>query len=131
MPKGKKAGKKGAAAKKDEEKKLSAADVDALTDEQVLAELDALELEAEEGATPEALRAALKEALSEEDEEDEEEAEKPAAKAAKPAAKSESGEYRVHDAEGRFVRSYTPAAHGEEAGELASEFAAKIGGSVK
>lgn len=39
--------------------------------------------------------------------------------------------FEVFNSSGGFVRTYSIADHGEEAKELASEFAARIGGTVK
>lgn len=40
-------------------------------------------------------------------------------------------EFHVYDKTGTFVRSYNTADHGEGAKEIATQFAAKIGGTVK
>lgn len=40
-------------------------------------------------------------------------------------------EFHVHNSLGTFIRTYTVEIHGEKAGALASEYAGKIGGSVR
>lgn len=40
-------------------------------------------------------------------------------------------EFSVYDAEGRYIRVYTLEVHGENAGQLANQFATKIKGTVK
>lgn len=117
---------KKAAAKKPEVKKMIPADVDALSDEQVLAELDKLELAPEEGATPEELRAALKEALADDQVEGTKEESEPVEQ-----ADGTEGHWSVYDSEGRYVRTYSSELHGENAEALAGEFAGKIAGSVQ
>lgn len=46
-------------------------------------------------------------------------------------APADASEFHVYDKAGTFVRSYNTADHGEGAKEIATQFAAKIGGTVK